>query len=320
MKNGNLAQDLRMSSEPGSNHNGSFLGREEIERLGIACAGNDICVHASVVIVAPQRLVLGNHIRVDPFCVLSATGGISLGNHVHIGSHATLIGGGGIRVEDFAGISHGARIFSVTDDFSGASLTGPTVSEDLRGVLQAPIGLGRHAVIGAGAVSSPRERTWRWCNPWGALPPPRADPGMGDMGRCSRASSAGPEAGLARAREKAGRSVSPLNRRESNGVPTHQPCASRSPTSDFSSFSSLTVASIFARLNSLIGTSCTISHLPPLAADREGADQVLSPRRSCRRSRPRHCASRLSSCRSSGSGRCRRPRWRRRRRRKSRAL
>ena len=133
------------------------------------------------------------------------TGGISLGNHVHIGSHATLIGGGGIRVEDFAGISHGARIFSVTDDFSGASLTGPTVSEELRGVLQAPIGLGRHAVIGAGAVVLPGERPWGGCSPWGALPPPRADSGMGDMGRCSRASSAGPEEGLARAREKAGR-------------------------------------------------------------------------------------------------------------------
>jgi len=144
-----------MSSEQGSNHNGSFLDREEIERLGIECAGDDIRIHASVVIVAPHRLVLGNHIRVDPFCVFSAIGGISLGNHVHIGSHATLIGGGGIRVEDFAGISHGAQIFSVTDDFSGASLTGPTVSEDLRGVLQAPIGLGRHAVIGAGAVVLP---------------------------------------------------------------------------------------------------------------------------------------------------------------------
>ena len=144
-----------MSSEPGSNHNGSFLGREVIEGLGIECAGDDIRIHASVVIVAPHRLVLGDHVRVDPFCVLSAFGGISLGNHVHIGSHATLIGGSGIRVEDFAGISHGARIFSVTDDFSGASLTGPTVSEELRGVLQAPIGLGRHAVIGTGAVVLP---------------------------------------------------------------------------------------------------------------------------------------------------------------------
>lgn len=149
------SQKVRMSSEPGSNHNGSFLGREVLEGLGIECAGDDIRIHASVVIVAPHRLVLGDHVRVDPFCVLSAFGGISLGNHVHIGSHATLIGGSGIRVEDFAGISHGARIFSVTDDFSGASLTGPTVSEELRGVLQAPIGLGRHAVIGTGAVVLP---------------------------------------------------------------------------------------------------------------------------------------------------------------------
>ena len=61
----------------------------------------------------------------------------------------------------------------------------------------------------------------------------------------------------------------------SSGVRAHQPCASRSPTSDFSSFSSATEASIFERLKSLIGTSCTISHLPPAGADREGADQVF---------------------------------------------
>src|SRR5205814_417369 len=34
-------------------------------------------------------------------------------------------------------------------------------------------------------------------------------------------------------------------------------------TIDFSSFSSATDASNFARLNSFSGTSCTISHLPP---------------------------------------------------------
>jgi hypothetical protein len=37
-----------------------------------------------------------------------------------------------------------------------------------------------------------------------------------------------------------------------------------SPTRPFSSFNSLTEASILARLKSFTGTSCTTSHLPPL--------------------------------------------------------
>ncbi len=47
-----------------------------------------------------------------------------------------------------------------------------------------------------------------------------------------------------------------------------------SRTSDFSSFSSLSEASIFARLKSLIGTPGTISHLPPL--DRIGKELIRS--------------------------------------------
>ena len=136
-------------------YNGEFLGREELESLGIRCGGDDVRIHTSVVIVEPERLQLGNHVRVDPFSLLSASGQISLGNHLHIGSHCTLIGASAISVEDFAGISHGARVFSASDDFGGGCLTGPTVPDQLRNVLSAPIHLCRHAVIGSGAVVLP---------------------------------------------------------------------------------------------------------------------------------------------------------------------
>ena len=43
-------------------------------------------------------------------------------------------------------------------------------------------------------------------------------------------------------------------------------------TSDFSSFNSATDASIFARLKSLIGRPCTISHFPPRT--RTGNDEI----------------------------------------------
>ncbi len=136
-------------------HNGEFLGRSELESLGIRCGGDDVRIHTSVVIVAPEHLRLGNHVRVDPFSLLSASGEISLGNHIHIGSHCTLIGASAIWVEDFAGISHGARLFSASDDFGGGCLTGPTVPDQLRNVISAPIYLRRHAVVGSDAVVLP---------------------------------------------------------------------------------------------------------------------------------------------------------------------
>ena len=138
-----------------SNYHGEFLGRPELEALGVICAGDDVRVHASVVLVVCEQLRLGDHVRIDPFTLISAGGGVSLGNHVHIGSHCSLLGSSGIEIQDFAGVSHGARLFSASDDFSGLSLTGPTVSESDRRVIHARIIIGQHAVVASGAIVLP---------------------------------------------------------------------------------------------------------------------------------------------------------------------
>jgi acetyltransferase-like isoleucine patch superfamily enzyme len=121
----------------------------------MTCGGDDVRVHASTVIINPEGLRIGNHVRVDPFCVVSATGKINFGDHIHIASHCSLIGGGGIELEDFTGVSHGARLFSAADDMSGTYLTGPTVPNELRNVQSGPIKLKRHAVVGTNAVIFP---------------------------------------------------------------------------------------------------------------------------------------------------------------------
>ncbi len=138
-----------------SDYRSEFMGRAELEALGVVCGGDDVRVHVSVVLVACERLRVGNHVRIDPFTLLSATGGITMGDHVHVGSHCSFIGGGGIEIQDFAGVSHGARLFSATDDFSGLSLTGPTVPDLDRKVKCALLVIGRHAVIGSGAIVLP---------------------------------------------------------------------------------------------------------------------------------------------------------------------
>jgi acetyltransferase-like isoleucine patch superfamily enzyme len=135
--------------------NSEFLGRDRLLSLGVRCGGEAIQVHVSVVLIDSQRLQIGNHVRIDPFCILSARGGISLGQHIHIAAHCSLIGGGGIEINDFAGISHGAKLLSVSDDLSGSYLTGPTIPDEFRAVIKSPIRIGRHAVVGAGSVILP---------------------------------------------------------------------------------------------------------------------------------------------------------------------
>ena len=48
----------------------------------------------------------------------------------------------------FCGISGRTSIYSSNDDYSGESLTGPTVPEEYRNVFHSPVRIGRHVIIG----------------------------------------------------------------------------------------------------------------------------------------------------------------------------
>jgi len=87
--------------------------------------------------------------------VSASSGYIKIGSHVHIGGMAFLAGGGGIELADFSGLSQGVRIYSTSDDYSGAALTNPTVPKDYLNVKVAPVTLGRHVIVGSGSVILP---------------------------------------------------------------------------------------------------------------------------------------------------------------------
>jgi galactoside O-acetyltransferase len=138
--------------------NAGFLTAEQLIGLGFAEVGEKVLIHETVVLVGVQNICLGSNVRIDPYCVLSAGAELTIGSHVHIAAHVLLAGGAGIRIRDFAGISHGTKLLSTSDDFSAGVLTGPTVPLDLRKVVAAPIVIGRHAVIGANSVVLPGTR------------------------------------------------------------------------------------------------------------------------------------------------------------------
>lgn len=138
-----------------AHYNGQFLGRKQLEELGVTCDGDEVLVHASCVLLNPEGLRLGNHVRIDPFCIVSSGGGVRLHNHVHVGGHSTLAGGAGIEIENYAAVSHGVRIFSVTEDLSGRFLTNPTVPEALRRVKQGRVHMKPHSGLMTGTIVLP---------------------------------------------------------------------------------------------------------------------------------------------------------------------
>jgi galactoside O-acetyltransferase len=58
-------------------------------------------------------------------------------------------------MQDFSGLSQGARIYSCSDDYSGNSLTNPTVPGEYLNLKIAPVIIGRHVIIGSGSVVLP---------------------------------------------------------------------------------------------------------------------------------------------------------------------
>jgi len=134
----------------------AFLSAARLAALGFRAVGKDVCVSDAARFYNAANIELGDHVRIDDFAILSAgSGGIHIGHHVHIACHCSLIGKETITLGDFAGLSGRVSVYSSNEDYSGASLTNPTVPPELRKVQHAPVTLGRHAIVGAGAVILP---------------------------------------------------------------------------------------------------------------------------------------------------------------------
>lgn len=135
--------------------NAAFLSPDELAELEFASLGKDVRIHSTCVLVNTHKMSIGNGVRIDPFSLLSATDSIQIGNHVHVATQCIIMGSAPIYLEDFAGMSHGARLLSASDDFKGGALIGPTVPEIYRNVDARPVRMERHAVVGAGTIVLP---------------------------------------------------------------------------------------------------------------------------------------------------------------------
>jgi dTDP-4-amino-4,6-dideoxy-D-glucose acyltransferase len=108
--------------------NSEFLSRDVLERLGFAKLGENVLIHCTVVIVDCGEISLGSQVRIDPYVIISNRGGVEFGSNIHIGGHSVMAGHGAISFGDFANISHYVGIYTSSDDWSGWTLSHPTVT------------------------------------------------------------------------------------------------------------------------------------------------------------------------------------------------
>src|ERR1700712_1822262 len=120
----------------------NYLTEHDLKDHGFKKLGSNVRIHETAILVDLERIEIGSNVRIDPYCVLSAAGGyLKIGSHIHLGSHDGIVGGGGVELADFVNLSQGVRIYSVSDDYTGESLTSPMIPRHLSHPVSGPVKL-----------------------------------------------------------------------------------------------------------------------------------------------------------------------------------
>jgi len=133
----------------------SFLSKDELSGLGLKQYGKNVLIGRFAQLYNPESLAVGDHVRIDDFTVIN--GRVTLHNHIHIAHFCGLCGGeAGITMEDFTGLSARCSVYAKSDDYTGKSMTNPTVPLAYKpGIIEKPVLIKRHSILGCSSVVLP---------------------------------------------------------------------------------------------------------------------------------------------------------------------
>lgn len=132
----------------------SFYSKQQLNNLRIASVGKNVHISNKCSIYNPEKIKIGNNVRIDDFCLLS--GNITIGNNVHISAYTALYGANaGIFIDDYVALSSRVTVYAINDDYSGNSLTNPTVDNKFKNVTELPVYIKKHVIVGSTSVILP---------------------------------------------------------------------------------------------------------------------------------------------------------------------
>ena len=140
----------------------SFLSKKELIALGLKKCGSNVKISRKACLYGAENISIGTNVRVDDFCILS--GNITICNNVHIAAYSALYGASeGIEICDFANISSRVCIYAISDDFSGMSMTNPTIPNEYKLIYEKHVLIEKHAIIGSGSTILPGVKIAEGC-------------------------------------------------------------------------------------------------------------------------------------------------------------
>lgn len=132
----------------------AYLLEEQLQAFGFKSLGQNVKISDKASIYDPELIEIGDRSRIDDFCILS--GRLTIGNNVHIAPLCLVAGGEkGIVFKDFSGLAYHVQVFTQSDDYSGATLTNPTVPVEFKCETKKAVVIGKHVIVGAGSIIFP---------------------------------------------------------------------------------------------------------------------------------------------------------------------
>lgn len=132
----------------------AYYSEEQLFSMGFKKLGRNVKISDRSSIYNTDQIEIGDNSRVDDFCVIS--GRVSIGKHVHIAPFCLVAGGEkGIFMDDFSGLAYKVQVFTQSDDYTGKTLTNPTVPEKYKSEVKKATYLSKHVIVGAGSIVFP---------------------------------------------------------------------------------------------------------------------------------------------------------------------
>ena len=132
----------------------AFYTQEQLLAFGFKSLGENVLISDKASIYNYNQIEIGDNSRIDDFCMIS--GKVVIGRNVHIAVFCNVAGGeAGIILEDFSGLAYGCQVFTQSDDYSGRTLTNPTIPDEYKKETKKPILIGKHSIIGTLSVVMP---------------------------------------------------------------------------------------------------------------------------------------------------------------------
>ncbi len=132
----------------------AYYSEQELKQMGFKSLGKNVKISTKASIYNCDQIEIGDNSRIDDFCVIS--GRIKIGRNVHIAPFCLVAGGEkGIIFEDFSGLAYHVQVFTQSDDYTGKTLTNPTIPKKYKQETKKEVIIGKHVIIGAGSIIMP---------------------------------------------------------------------------------------------------------------------------------------------------------------------